>query len=85
MNNEESRINSWRVLQHNINQHFATEFIYVWYFEYSGIGINQDWWNTNGDKFLMGVKKWFQIPIWTGDKKLKDGLRLKGFQDFYNQ
>ena len=25
------------------------------------------------------------IPIWTGDKKLKDGLRLKGFQDFYNQ
>ncbi len=25
------------------------------------------------------------IPIWTGDKKLKDGLRLKGYQDFYNQ
>jgi predicted nucleic acid-binding protein len=25
------------------------------------------------------------IPIWTGDKKLKDGLRLKGFHDFYNQ
>lgn len=25
------------------------------------------------------------IPLWTGDKKLKDGLRLKGFQDFYNQ
>lgn len=33
----------------------------------------------------MGVKKGFQIPIWTGDKKLKDGFRLKGFQDFYNQ
>lgn len=25
------------------------------------------------------------IPLWTGDKKLKDGLRLKGYQDFYNQ
>lgn len=25
------------------------------------------------------------IPIWTGDKKLKDGLRLKGYQEFYNQ
>ncbi|MDO8952132.1 MAG: PIN domain-containing protein [Draconibacterium sp.] len=25
------------------------------------------------------------IPIWTGDKKLKDGLRLKGYQNFYNQ
>ena len=25
------------------------------------------------------------IPIWTRDKKLKDGLRLKGFHDFYNQ
>jgi predicted nucleic acid-binding protein len=25
------------------------------------------------------------IPFWTGDKKLKDGLRLKGFHDFYNQ
>jgi predicted nucleic acid-binding protein len=25
------------------------------------------------------------IPIWTGDKKLKDGLKLKGYQDFYNQ
>ncbi len=25
------------------------------------------------------------IPIWTGDKKLKDGLRLKGFNDFYNE
>jgi predicted nucleic acid-binding protein len=25
------------------------------------------------------------LPIWTGDKKLKDGLRLKGYQDFYNQ
>lgn len=24
------------------------------------------------------------IPIWTGDKKLKDGLRLKGYNDFYN-
>lgn len=25
------------------------------------------------------------IPIWTGDKKLKDGLSLKGYQDFYSQ
>ena len=25
------------------------------------------------------------LPIWTGDKKLKDGLRLKGYQNFYNQ
>jgi predicted nucleic acid-binding protein len=25
------------------------------------------------------------ILIWTGDKKLKDGLRLKGYHDFYNQ
>lgn len=25
------------------------------------------------------------IPIWTGDKKLKDGLRLKGFTDFYHE
>lgn len=25
------------------------------------------------------------IPIWTGDKKLKEGLILKGFLDFYNQ
>ena len=24
------------------------------------------------------------IPLWTGDKKLKDGLRLKGYQNFYN-
>jgi predicted nucleic acid-binding protein len=23
------------------------------------------------------------IPIWTGDKKLKDGLRLRGYQDFF--
>lgn len=23
------------------------------------------------------------IPIWTGDKKLKAGLRLKGFDDFF--
>lgn len=23
------------------------------------------------------------LPIWTGDKKLKDGLRLKGFDDFF--
>ncbi len=25
------------------------------------------------------------LQIWTGDKKLKDGLRLKGYQNFYNQ
>lgn len=25
------------------------------------------------------------IPIWTGDKKLKDGLKLKGFNNFFNQ
>ncbi len=25
------------------------------------------------------------IPMWTGDKKLKEGLRLKGYQNFYNQ
>ena len=25
------------------------------------------------------------IPIWTGDKKLKDGLKLKGYQNFYNK
>jgi predicted nucleic acid-binding protein len=24
------------------------------------------------------------ILLWTGDKKLKDGLRSKGFQDFYD-
>lgn len=24
------------------------------------------------------------VPFWTGDKKLKDGLRQKGFQNFYN-
>src|SRR5665647_1245755 len=24
------------------------------------------------------------IPFWTGDKKLKDGLKHKGFHDFYN-
>lgn len=23
------------------------------------------------------------IPLWTGDKKLKEGLRKKGFQNFY--
>jgi len=23
------------------------------------------------------------IPFWTGDKKLKDGLKLKGFHNFY--
>ena len=23
------------------------------------------------------------IPLWTGDKKLKDGLRKKGFHEFY--
>jgi len=27
----------------------------------------------------------FSIPLWTGDKKLKDGLRQKGFHDFYDQ
>lgn len=25
------------------------------------------------------------IPLWTGDKKLKDGLKQKGFDEFYNQ
>jgi len=25
------------------------------------------------------------IPLWTGDKKLKDGLKQKGFLEFYNQ
>jgi predicted nucleic acid-binding protein len=25
------------------------------------------------------------IPIWTGDKKLKDGLKLKGFNDFFGR
>jgi predicted nucleic acid-binding protein len=25
------------------------------------------------------------IPIWTGDKKLKEGLIAKGYQNFYNQ
>ncbi|MDO9039745.1 MAG: hypothetical protein Q7U65_00020 [Bacteroidota bacterium] len=25
------------------------------------------------------------MPIWTGDKKLKDGLKLKGFNNFFNQ
>ena len=24
------------------------------------------------------------IPLWTGDKKLKDGLKNKGFNDFYS-
>ena len=24
------------------------------------------------------------VPIWTGDKKLKEGLKLKGFHNFYN-
>lgn len=24
------------------------------------------------------------IPIWTGDKKLKDGLRIQNFNNFYN-
>jgi len=24
-----------------------------------------------------------KIPLWTGDKKLKDGLKNKGFNDFY--
>lgn len=27
----------------------------------------------------------FDIPLWTGDKKLKDGLRQKGFDNFYSQ
>lgn len=26
----------------------------------------------------------FAIPLWTGDKKLKDGLIQKGFYSFYN-
>lgn len=25
------------------------------------------------------------IPLWTGDKKLKDGLKQKGFFEFYDQ
>ncbi|HZK07019.1 MAG TPA: PIN domain-containing protein [Bacteroidales bacterium] len=25
------------------------------------------------------------LPIWTGDKKLKDGLRRKGFNNFYSE
>ncbi|MCF8360435.1 MAG: nucleotide-binding protein [Prolixibacteraceae bacterium] len=25
------------------------------------------------------------LPIWTGDKKLKDGLRTKGFNDFFKE
>lgn len=24
-----------------------------------------------------------KLPIWTGDKKLKEGLKLKGFNDFF--
>lgn len=24
-----------------------------------------------------------KIPLWTGDKKLKDSLKSKGFNDFY--
>lgn len=24
------------------------------------------------------------VPVWTGDKKLKDGLSLKGFNNFYS-
>ncbi|MEI6679754.1 MAG: PIN domain-containing protein [Mariniphaga sp.] len=27
----------------------------------------------------------FAIPLWTGDKKLKDGLMKKGFHEFYDQ
>ncbi len=23
------------------------------------------------------------IPLWTGDKKLKDGLRIKGYNNFF--
>jgi predicted nucleic acid-binding protein len=25
------------------------------------------------------------VPLWTGDKKLEDGLRLKGFHNFFNE
>ncbi|MGV8094186.1 MAG: hypothetical protein AB2L24_20180 [Mangrovibacterium sp.] len=25
------------------------------------------------------------IPIWTGDKKLKEGLKSKGFNNFCNE
>jgi len=25
-----------------------------------------------------------QFPLWTGDKRLKEGLRKKGFNHFYN-
>jgi predicted nucleic acid-binding protein len=25
-----------------------------------------------------------KIPLWTGDKKLRDGLKLKGFNSFYD-
>lgn len=33
---------------------------------------------------FVGLSIELSIPLWTGDKKLKEGLMHKGFHDFYN-
>ena len=37
------------------------------------------------DTPFVALSIYLAIPLWTGDKKLKEGLRQKGFHDFYNE
>ena len=37
------------------------------------------------DTPFVALSIYLAIPLWTGDKKLKDGLIQKGFNTFYNQ
>lgn len=36
------------------------------------------------DTPFVALSVYFEIPLWTGDMKLKDGLSKKGFDNFYN-
>ena len=37
------------------------------------------------DTPFVALSIYLAIPLWTGDKKLRDGLKNKGFHDFYIQ
>jgi predicted nucleic acid-binding protein len=37
------------------------------------------------DTPFIALSIYLNIPIWTGDKKLKEGLRLKGFDMFFKE
>jgi len=37
------------------------------------------------DTPFVALSIYLMVPLWTGDKKLKEGLIQKGFHDFYNE